>query len=201
MESPADSAAGQPAGPPPGAAAALDQLAAACLRPAEHQLALLRRILAAHSRVDLLAAAGEAAQRVGELSSCALLALLRTLPLTSWAEHYEPAMQAALAAADAGDAAELRRQLGRVCGEVPQAGGTSGELWQTSGTTGRAKVVPVTPSLLAEQAKVRLGAAAGGRGLAGQADVGASVPLQCSSAAEADARRSRCCPRAYSSWR
>lgn len=157
MAAPTDSALGHRAAAPPGAAAALDQLAAACLHPAEHQLALLRRILAAHSGVDLMAAAGEDAQRAGELSSEELLGLLRALPLTSWAEHYEPAMQAALAAADAGDDAELRRQLGRVSGEAPEAGGASGEFWQTSGTTGKVKVVPVTPSLLGEQAKVRLG--------------------------------------------
>ena len=146
------------AGPPTAAAAAaaqLDLLVKACLHPAEHQLAVLRPILAAHSGVQLLSAVSSQAARAAELSGAELAALLRTLPQTSYVQHYEPSMQAALAAADAGDTDGALALLSRVCGEAPTAGSASGEFWQTSGTTGKAKVVPVTPSLLAEEAKVR----------------------------------------------
>ncbi|KAI7842843.1 hypothetical protein COHA_003588 [Chlorella ohadii] len=145
------------AGPPTAAAAAaaqLDLLVKACLHPAEHQLAVLRRILAAHSGVQLLSAVSSLAARAAELSGAELAALLRTLPQTSYVQHYEPSMQAALAAADADDTAGALALLSRVCGEAPTVGGASGEFWQTSGTTGKAKVVPVTPSLLAEEAKL-----------------------------------------------
>ncbi len=143
------------AGPPTAAAAPLDLLVKACLHPAEHQLAVLRRILAAHSGVQLLAPVSSQAARAAELSGAELAALLRTLPQTSYVQHYEPSMQAALAAADADDTAGALAELSRVCGEAPTAGSASGQFWQTSGTTGKAKVVPVTPSLLAEEAKVR----------------------------------------------
>lgn len=143
----------QPAAAAPlGAAAPLDLLA--CLHPAEHQQSVVRRILAAHSTVKLLSRVNSEAARAAQLGSEELVVLLHTVPQTSFAVHYEPSMQAALAAADAGDTAGALDLLGRVCGEAPAAGGVSGQFWQTSGTTGKAKVVPVTPSLLAEQGKV-----------------------------------------------
>lgn len=142
------------AAPPAGAAAPLDLLADACLHPAEHQQTVLRRILAAHNAVQLLSRVSRKAAQAAELGSEELAALLHAVPQTSFAVHYEPSMQAALAAADAGDTAGALDLLGRVCGEAPAAGGASGQFWQTSGTTGKGKVVPVTPSLLAEQGKV-----------------------------------------------
>lgn len=179
MQAPPDVTASchQPAaGPPPGALSAasaasalrranspgdggwaspgIDLLVAACLHPAAHQLAVLRRILETHSGVQLLAPVSGQAARAAELSSEGLLSLLQAVPPTSYAQQYEPCMQAALAAADAGDTAGALAQLAQVCGEPPAVGGASGQLWQTSGTTGKAKVVPVTPSLLAEQGKV-----------------------------------------------
>lgn len=62
--------------------------------------------------------AGQAAELIDD----EFLALLQAIPPTSYAQHYKPCMQSALAAADAGDTVGVLAQLAQVCGEAPAAG-------------------------------------------------------------------------------
>ena len=134
----------------------LQALKEALLHPRQQQEALLRRILSAHSGVDLLrqhADCQQRAERAAELSGGELAALLGDLPLTVYSDH-QPAILAALsAAAGPSDGAEFSRQMARVCGQPVTA------LWCSSGTTGAPKALPECELVVQEQEKV--GAAAG----------------------------------------
>ena len=132
-------------------ASPLQALREAVLHPRQHQEALLRRILSAHSRVDLLRQRPECqkrAERAAELSAGELAELLGDLPLTVYSD-YQPAISAALsAAAESPDGTEFSRQMARVCGQPVTA------LLCSSGTTGAPKALPECELVVQEQEKV-----------------------------------------------
>lgn len=161
-------------------AAALEGLLDACLDPQGHQNALLARLLqqadgAAAAELSLQGAGNGAGAAAGAVASA-----LDQLPLTTYGD-YQPAIEAALAAAAAGNAEELQRRLDRMCGQpvtsecarvghrdrlqFPTAASSQppacviylsdAGFWVTSGTTGKSKVLPVTAAVQQEHEKAR----------------------------------------------
>lgn len=91
-------------------AAALEGLIAACQDPLQAQDAVLERILQASPAPGPHDGGADGGADGGGGAGASFAAALDHLPLTTYAD-YQPAVEAALAAAAAGDAAEVQRLL------------------------------------------------------------------------------------------
>lgn len=137
--------------------------------PAQHQQAVLRRLLHVHAGIDLLARHGAAVPpavappppgaaedpAAAAAAGAAALELLRKLPLTTYSD-YEPLVEEVVAAGRAFTPADPAAQArwDAACARLSGAQPTYA-LWCSSGTTGSQKRLPASQLALQSNMKAR----------------------------------------------